>query len=118
MGTETETTPVVATVPGAKMLETITLEQPIKRGDTEISTLTLRKPKSGELRKLSLKDILTSEIDTILELLPRITDPILSDHEVNDLDPGDLAQVGSVIRGFFLTQGERAAFQKMIEAQT
>lgn len=122
MGTEAETTDIIAagadqaTVPGAKMFEAITLEQPIKRGDAEIATLTLRKPKSGELRKLSLKDILTSEIDTILELLPRISDPILTDHEVNDLDAGDLAQIGGVIRGFFLTPAERAAYQKMIEA--
>lgn len=124
MGTETDTTDIIpasaepATVPGAKLFETVTLEQPIARGDTEIATITLRKPKAGELRKLSLKDILTSEIDTILELLPRISDPILTDHEVNDLSPGDLAQVGGVIRGFFLTPAERAGYQKMIDAQT
>lgn len=124
MGNEAETAPATdltvdrTTVPGAKLFETVTLEQPIPRSEGEIKTLTLRKPKSGELRKLSLKDILTSEIDTILELLPRISDPILTDAEVDDLCPGDLAQVGGVIRGFFLTPAERAGYQKMIDAQT
>lgn len=104
------------TVPGANKFETITLEEPIVRGETAITDLTLRKPSAGELRKLSLKDLINTDIDAILELLPRISDPILNDHEVNAICPGDLAQVGGVIRGFFLTPAERAAYQKMVES--
>lgn len=112
-----DTTPAEKpTVPGAKKFETVDLEEPIVRGETSFPTLTLRKPSAGELRKLSLKDLINSDIDAILELLPRISDPILTDHEVNNISPGDLAQVGGVIRGFFLTPAERAAYQKMMDS--
>lgn len=104
------------TVPGSNKFEAITLEEPIIRGETEIAKLTLRKPSAGELRKLSLKDLINTEIDAILELLPRISDPTLNDHEVNAISPGDLAQIGGVIRGFFLTATERAAYQKMMDS--
>lgn len=114
--TETPAETDIATIPGGSLFETVTLEAPIVRGETQIATLTLRKPKAGELRKLSLKDILTSEIETILELLPRISDPMLTEAEIDNLEPGDLAQIGGVIRGFFLTAAERAAYQKMIDA--
>lgn len=110
------TPPAPSAIPGARKFETITLEEPIQRGDTTIATLTLRKPSAGELRKLSLKDLINSEIDAILELLPRISDPTLTDHEANQLGPGDLAQVGGVVRGFFLTPAERAAYQKMMDS--
>lgn len=53
----------------------IVLEEPIKRGDTELASLRLRKPRSGELRGLSLVDIVKLEVDTIHSLLPRITVP-------------------------------------------
>ena len=37
-------------------LKTVKLETPIKRGETEITVVKLRKPKAGELRGLSLSD--------------------------------------------------------------
>ena len=37
---------------------TITLDTPLTRGETEITELRLRKPTSGELRGVSLADVL------------------------------------------------------------
>ena len=37
----------------------VVLDEPIKRGDTTITQLELRKPMSGELRGVSLSDLLT-----------------------------------------------------------
>ncbi|OHC96424.1 MAG: hypothetical protein A2792_00165 [Sphingomonadales bacterium RIFCSPHIGHO2_01_FULL_65_20] len=85
------------------------------RGETQITRLTLRKPGAGELRGLSLKDVLMSDIATIIEIVPRISDPILTDHEANTLEPGNLAVIGGVLRGFFLTKAEQAAIKKMME---
>lgn len=96
----------------------ISLEEPIQRGETEIASFTLRKPKGGELRGLSLQDLLTSDVTTILRVIPRISEPILTDHEAAQLGAEDLAQCGGAIRGFFLTAAERKMMDAMIAGQT
>lgn len=81
---------------------TITLEQPIKRGDTEITRVELRKPNAGALRGVSLRGLLEFQTDDIAKVLPRISDPALTDPEVGRMDPADLLQAGGVIAGFLL----------------
>ena len=105
----TETTP-----PAAKpaSIETVTLMEPIQRGEKIIEELQLRKPKAGELRGLSLQDVIGLDIGTMLKLLPRITEPALTDDEAADMDPADFTECAGTVRGFFMTAAER----KMIEA--
>ncbi len=112
----TETTGTAAT-DKRKKLEVIELEEPIQRGETTIDKLTIRKPQSGELRGLTLEKLLNSDVDTLLKLLPRITDPILIDQEVAEMDPADLTQCGNAVRGFFMTKGMQEALERMLEAQ-
>ena len=101
----------------ARFSDPIPLVEPIARGETTIETLLLRKPKSGELRGLSLSDLLTSDVGTIITLVPRISDPILTEIEARELDPADLAQIGGVIRGFFLTPAERVMIERMTSGE-
>lgn len=97
--------------------KTITLDQPIKRGETMLASITLRKPRAGELRGLTLEELLKTDVTTILKLLPRISDPILIDEEVNAMDPADLTECGGAIRGFFMTKAQQAMMDRMIEEQ-
>ncbi|TAJ72997.1 MAG: phage tail assembly protein [Sphingobium sp.] len=97
--------------------ETVTLATPIQRGETTIEKLTLRKPKGGELRGLSLQDILTSDVSAILTLIPRISDPILIREEAEQLEANDLAEIGGVIRGFFMTPAEKRAIESYVANQ-
>lgn len=97
--------------------ETVTLSTPIMRGETTVDRLTLRKPKGGELRGLSLQDILTSDIGAILTLIPRISDPILIRDEAEQLEADDLAEIGGVIRSFFMTAAERTAIENYVAMQ-
>ncbi|MBG6118782.1 hypothetical protein IWY39_002586 [Sphingobium sp. JAI105] len=97
--------------------ETVTLATPILRGETTIEKLTLRKPKGGELRGLSLQDILTSDVGAILTLIPRISDPILIREEAEQLEADDLAEIGGVIRGFFMTAAEKRAIESYVANQ-
>lgn len=83
----------------------ITLNTPIKRGDSEIKTITLRKPKSGELRGLSLAELLQLDVNSLHKLLPRISTPTLTEADVSALEPDDLVQLGGGIAGFFLPAG-------------
>lgn len=92
---------------------TVTLTQPIMRGETSIDRVTLRKPKASELRGLSLQDIVRIEVTAIIEIIPRISDPILLKEEADNLDADDFAEIAGAIRGFFMTTGEKKAIEAM-----
>ena len=120
--TDTETQPDNVTAPAASSaqanrFETITLVEPIIRGETKIETLILRKPKAGELRGLSLSDVIGMDIGALLKLVPRISDPVLTEDECLQLDPADLTEIGGTVRGFFMTRGERQMMEAMIAEQ-
>lgn len=89
----------------------ITLDVPIKRGETEIKELTLRKPCSGELRGLSLLDLMQMDVNAVHKILPRITVPPLVAHEVNQMDIADVTQCSVGIASFLLTKEQKAASQ-------
>lgn len=82
----------------------IVLDEPIKRGEQTISEITLRKPKSGELRGVSLADVLQMQTDALITLIPRLSTPSLTAVEVRQMDPADLVQCGGEIAGFLLTK--------------
>lgn len=94
---------------------TVDLEEPLLLGETEIASITLRKPKSGELRGLSLDDLVNADVSTILKLIPRISNPVIIEEKANEIDPVDLGQIGGAIRGFFMTKAQRAMMDRMIE---
>lgn len=88
--------------------EIITLDTPIKRGDTEITKITLHKPNSGALRGTSIRAILDMDTSTIITLLPRITDPQLTPAEASTMDLPDLVQAGVAVASFFLSKAALA----------
>ncbi len=83
-------------------MTTITLDTPIKRGETEITEITLRKPSAGALRGLSTYLLVTSDVDSILKILPRITTPTLTADEAQRLDIADLTVCAMEIASFLL----------------
>jgi hypothetical protein len=90
---------------------TITLEEPIVRGDTKITHVTVRKPKAGELRGTQLVNLLHMDVAALEVVLPRITSPTLTKPEVSNLDPADMTQFGMEVAGFLLTKANREGFQ-------
>lgn len=110
MTTKPETT-VQATAATAEII-TIQLDTPLRRGDGEISEVTLRKPRSGELRGISLAELLQLQVNSLRTLLPRITTPMLNAPDVDRLEPADLMQLGLEVSSFLLTKADKArAFQ-------
>lgn len=83
----------------------VTLDTPLKRGEQTIGIIELRKPNSGELRGLSMVDLVKLEIDALSKLLPRITNPRLIEAEVHQLDPSDMFQLATEVAGFLLPKG-------------
>ena len=94
-----------------KTAASITLEEPIQRGTTTITDVTVRKPKSGELRGTQLVNLLHMDVAALEIVLPRITQPTLTKAEVANLDPADLTQFGVEVSGFLLTRANREGFQ-------
>jgi len=80
----------------------VQLDEPIKRGDQVIDVITLRKPKAGELRGLSLQEVLQLDVNSLQKLLPRISSPTLTEQDVANMDTADLVAVGTELVGFFV----------------
>lgn len=99
-------------------LETVTLDTPIVRGDAVISQITIRKPKAGSLRGLSLTDVLKLEFDAIAKLVPRVASPVLVEHDLADMDLADFTKVATAVVGFFASPAERAKAKANLESQS
>lgn len=97
-----------------RKFQKITLATPIKRGESEISELTLRKPTAGEMRGLTLQDIIASDVAALITITTRISDPHLIEAEVAGLEVDDFSEIGGAIRGFFMTSGERMMLDEMV----
>lgn len=87
----------------------VTLDRPLKRDTQTIDTLTLREPASGELRGLSLTDLLNLDVDALQTLLPRITQPSITKQEVAKLAPSDLVQLGAKVANFLVPKSAKDA---------
>lgn len=90
------------------MSKSITLDTPIKRGDNEVTAIALRKPAAGELRGVTLTDLLQMDVAALTKVVPRISDPALTEVEVARMDPADLVQIGGAVSGFLLPKAALA----------
>ena len=86
----------------------ITLETPLQRGDQTIDSINLRKPAAGELRGIALADLLRLDVAALIAVLPRITTPTLTAHDVQQLDLVDLTAIGTEVLGFFMSKADKA----------
>lgn len=79
-------------------------------GDQRITAVTLRRPKSGELRGIDLAALVNSADYGALEtLLPRISSPTLTRTDVANLDPSDLVQFAAAVVLFFVPRTAAAS---------
>lgn len=86
----------------------IPLDAPIQRGETAIDSLQLRRPKSGELRGLTMQALGEGDVGALIKLLPRISMPTITEAEAANLDPADLTELTIVITGFLLQKRRTA----------
>lgn len=90
---------------------TVTLEEPVKREGGDILAVQVRRPSSGELRGLSLAELLNSNVDPLIKLLPRITLPTLAEAEIKKLAPSDLVQFSGAVINFLAPKAAMEQFQ-------
>ena len=96
----------------AKATNKVELETPIKRGSEEINTVTIRQPAAGELRGVSLLELMNLNTDAVIKVLPRITTPALTEGELKQLTPADLVQLATEIVGFLVPKAAQEAQQE------
>ena len=87
-------------------IKTITLDQPIKRGEQTITEIELRKPTAGELRGVPLLQLMQIDVAALVTVLPRITTPALTAQDVNGMDSADLMQVGLEVCSFLVPKAQ------------
>ena len=78
----------------------VTLDTPLMRGEQKIEQVTLTKPNAGTLRGVSLAALANSDVDALIKVLPRMTYPALTEHEVTRLDASDLISLAGKVVGF------------------
>lgn len=103
----TDTQPDAPTELPKQQAETVELDSSIQRGKSTVTEIHVRKPKSGALRGVALTDVLQMDVSALTKVLPRITEPALTEAEIRDMDPADLVQLGGVVAGFLLPRKAR-----------
>ena len=91
-------------------VEVVTLDTPVKMGETTYTSVEVRKPSVMALRKVRIADILNGDVNSICTLLPLCTtNPTLDKHQLNNLiDPVDIIQMGGAIITFLQPKSVRA----------
>lgn len=83
----------------------VTLAETIERGSGDkkqkIEEVKIRKPNSGELRGLKIAQIMQMDVDTMMVLLPRVTEPVLNEADIATLDPSDFTDLSVEVVNFF-----------------
>lgn len=84
------------------MAKTITLTTPLKRAGKEIKEVTITDVmgQSGTLRGLSLVALLNADVNTLLKLLPRVTEPMLMELELASMPPWDFQELAAAVIDF------------------
>ena len=78
---------------------TITLNNAIEIDDKNTNKIELSEPMAGELRGLSLLEVVQLDANSITTLAPRISK--LTEKDMGNMGAADLLVVGSSIAGFF-----------------
>jgi len=85
----------------------VILDNPVMRGEQKIEQVTVFKPTAGTLRGVSLASLANSDVDALIKVLPRMTYPALTEHEVMRLEASDLILFAGKVVGFLSPSSAR-----------
>lgn len=82
----------------------IKMDKPIERGSDDkkqvIDEVKIRMPNAGELRGTRLALLQLEDVDSMMVLLPRITEPALNAVDLATMHPGDFAKLSGEVADF------------------
>lgn len=79
----------------------IPLVEPLTIGGKEVTSIRLRRPQPGETRGLSLTQLLQMNVDAMMAVLPRISEPPLDRGTLATMDLSDFAELAGQVVLFF-----------------
>ena len=91
----------------APKTQTVTLSEPLKVGEEEITSITLRKPSAGELRGINLVDVLQMNVDAMTRIIPRISLSYLDESALARMPADDFAELAGTVALFFNRDASR-----------
>lgn len=91
----------------------ITLETGFMRGVDNIINVTLRKPLAHALRGLSISDVIQQDVNALIKLVPRISEPPMTEPEVASLEAQDILKIGMAVMGFFADKEKKSLIESM-----
>lgn len=100
MKTEKPVAAEAQTVKKERETKDVPLDDPIVRGDTEITSLRLKKPRGKEAAGLNLLEIAQMNTSVLIDLLPRIAEPLITKSEAEDMSISDLMACAVAVAGF------------------
>lgn len=87
---------------------TVDLDTPLRRGETEIHTINLRKPLGGALRGVKVVDLLNLDLVAASKVVPRISDPVVTEQEFLTMQAEDCTAIAGEIAAFLLQKKQKA----------
>lgn len=90
------------------MSKPVVLITPIVRKGAEVKEVIVTETMkhAGSLRGLKLYDVMMSDVDSLIKLLPRVTSPALTEAEVTMLDVRDLSSLAKEVADFLAPPSE------------
>lgn len=95
-------TAITARKPKRQFAE-VELETPLKRGDSEITKVRLRRPSAGDYRGTTMSAAYAMDPVALGKVISRISDPMISEAEYLTMDADDAAELGGEVVDFLLT---------------
>ncbi len=102
MAKKTENTTTQTTeLPKDPNITTVALDEPIEIRGNRFTSIDIRKPTTGALRKLSLARVIELDVDSLFTLIPRVSSPALTEKELSVLSPADFVSLSTAVVSFF-----------------
>ena len=88
----------------ATPVEKVTLPTPLKLDGKEVSEITIRMPKTGEMRGINLGHAAVGNTETMIEMLARVTVPPVPSDVLGNMDLYEFTILATALLAF-INQG-------------
>lgn len=93
----------------------VTLQEAVQVDGAPVTQVVLRRPNVGQLRGLSVNEIMQLDVAAMLKLLPRISAPPLSAAALEGMDPADFAELSIRASLFFVKRRAAEAAEAPVQ---
>ena len=106
--TDTAAAALDAALPSGRKFVTVTLDNPLQRGEQVVDKVTIRKPTAGDYRGTTMSAAYAMDPVALSIIIPRVSDPTIHKAEYLAMDAEDAAALGGEIVNFLLTKSQKA----------